>query len=211
MKIKRIAAICKPWKRVELITIHTDVREIAAQYIKAGNAIYPVRGLPFMDAEQLLTVFDIPIDKRGDWHAEECQPDPDRYNLENMAEGEEQVEMIPISLEWDDRKFQPVKTSRGVLLIPVELFGPLELGGGMYDLFERENAYGEIYLVAKQGMILQGIIFPQEVLTEKFMEIFRALYHGTEESYERTLERDAIRLEETRRNLGVSEMDFEGE
>ena len=160
MKIKRIAAICKPWKRVELISIRIDTREIAAQYIKAGAAIYPVRGLPFMDAEQLLTVFDIPLDKRGDWHAEEFRPDPDRYNLENMAEGEKPVEMIPISLE---------------------------------------------------GMILQGILFPQEVLTEKFMEIFRTLYHGTEESYERTLERDALRLEETRRNLEFSEMDVEGE
>ncbi|MGI5895173.1 MAG: hypothetical protein ACOX6P_11400 [Candidatus Merdivicinus sp.] len=205
MKIKKIAAICKPWKQVNLITIKSDVRQIAAQYIKAGAAIYPVRGLPAMNPEQLLTLFDIPEDKRKDWKAEECEPDPDRYCLlDNRAE-DQPVDMIPISLEWGDQKLQPVKTSRGVKLIPVELFGPLELGTGMFELFERENSFGNLYLIAKVGMILQGIIFPEINLSETRMETFRELYRGMEESYIGSMEQEEVRLEQTRRNLGISE------
>ncbi len=204
MKIKKIAAICKPWKRVDLIT-KSEGRTIDAQYIKAGAGIYPVRGLPAINPEQLLTLFDIPENKRDDWTAERLPPDPDRYNLADMDEHERPVYMIPFEFRWGETEYQPVKTSRGVLLIPAELFGPLELGTGMFDLFERENSFGELYLAAKVGMILQGLIFPQDILTEHFMEAFRSFYRGIEVSYEGTMERNEIRLEQTRKNLGIEE------
>lgn len=204
MKIKKIAAICKPWKQVDLITVN-EGRYIDSQYIKAGNGIYPVRGLPAINPDQLLTLFDIPENKRDDWTAERCAPDPDRYNLDDMDPNERPVVIIPFGFRWGETDYQPIRTSRGVLLIPVELFGPLELGTGMYELFERENSFREIYLVAKVGMILQGIIFPQDILTENFMETFRAFYRGIETSYEGTIEKNAIRLEQTRKNLEIEE------
>ena len=37
------------------------------------------------------------------------------------------------------------------------------------------------------------------------MEAFRSFYRGIETSYEGTMERNEIRLEQTRKNLGIEE------
>lgn len=204
MKIKKIAAIAKKWKNVDLITRFNNAREIRAQYIRTNNAIYPLQGMPVMDTAQLLTVFDIPSEKQSDWTVNEVQPDESLYSLADVESGEEPVKEIPIVIISGVESYQPVLTSQGVVLIPEEVFAPLDLGSGMYELFERVNGYGELYLVAKVGMLLQGVIFLQDYLTETFMETFRMLYRGIETSYEGTMERAELRLEQTRRNLGIS-------
>ena len=59
MKIKSIAAICKKNKNIAIFERYSDDGDILTQYIGDGSAVYPVVGLPQLDKESLLTIFDV--------------------------------------------------------------------------------------------------------------------------------------------------------
>ena len=65
MKIKNIAAICKKNKYAVIYERYTEGGVV--QYIGDGAATYPVTGLPALDKESLLTIFDVPEKQREDW------------------------------------------------------------------------------------------------------------------------------------------------
>ena len=58
MKIKSIAAICKKNKQVVLFNRYSDSGTIS-QYIGDGSAVYPISGLPELDEESILTIFEM--------------------------------------------------------------------------------------------------------------------------------------------------------
>ena len=60
MKIKSIAAICKKNKNIAIFERYSDDGDTLTQYIGDGSAVYPVVGLPQLDKESLLTIFDVP-------------------------------------------------------------------------------------------------------------------------------------------------------
>lgn len=64
MKIKSIAAICKKNKNIAIFERYSDDGDILTQYIGDGSAVYPVVGLPQLDKESLLTIFDVPEEAR---------------------------------------------------------------------------------------------------------------------------------------------------
>ena len=70
MKIKGIFTICKKRKQVVLFNRYTDYGETVSQYISDGHAVYPLSGLPVLDEESLLTIFDVPEKQREDWRVE---------------------------------------------------------------------------------------------------------------------------------------------
>lgn len=67
MKIKSIAAICKKNKNIAIFERYSDDGDILTQYIGDGSAVYPVVGLPPLDAESLLTIFDVPEKDRDNY------------------------------------------------------------------------------------------------------------------------------------------------
>ena len=58
MKIKKLARLCSARKRIQLF----DGDQV--QYIGDGSTIYPVWGMPELDEESLMVVFDIPEKNR---------------------------------------------------------------------------------------------------------------------------------------------------
>lgn len=63
MKIKNIAAICKKNKYAVIYERYGESGGVI-QYIGDGAAAYPVTGLPKLDKESLLTIFDVPEKQR---------------------------------------------------------------------------------------------------------------------------------------------------
>lgn len=59
MKIKNIAAICKKNKAIVLFEKHSESGDTVIKYIGDGGAAYPVAGLPPLDTESVLTIFDV--------------------------------------------------------------------------------------------------------------------------------------------------------
>lgn len=66
MKIKNIAAICKKNKYAVIYERYGESGGVI-QYVGDGAAAYPVTGLPKLDKESLLTIFDVPEKQREDW------------------------------------------------------------------------------------------------------------------------------------------------
>lgn len=65
MKIKTLAALCKKAGVFYLYDRITDDGEVAEQWLGNGGAVYPLHGLPYMQENNLFTLFDI-TDKQQD-------------------------------------------------------------------------------------------------------------------------------------------------
>lgn len=82
MKIKSIAAICKKNKNIAIFERYSDDGDILTQYIGDGSAVYPVVGLPQLDKESLLTIFDVP------------EKDRDNYFVKTLG--------VPVGISFED-------------------------------------------------------------------------------------------------------------
>ena len=173
MKIKRIAAICKSQKKAELWTRPDHRGEVAAQYILAGRGVYRLQGMPVMEAEHLLGLFDIPGKDRDDWQLENRLADDTLCNLADTENGEKEADLPNIIIQWRGESYRPVITCRGLAVVNTEYFSPLDTSDGHFAIMERVNAAGKVYLAAKVGLILQAAIFPEEIPEGMQQEISR--------------------------------------
>ena len=88
MKIKSLAAICKRRKNIVLFHDGSD-----QQYISDGNAVYPVFGLPELNTDYVLTIFDVPEKDRDKYITRETTL-PDWINLSDDDYSERAVIFI---------------------------------------------------------------------------------------------------------------------
>lgn len=97
MKIKSIAAICKKNKNIAIFERYSDDGDILTQYIGDGSAVYPVVGLPQLDKESLLTIFDVPEKDRDNYFVKTLGV-PAGISFEDTDETERHVEREGISI-----------------------------------------------------------------------------------------------------------------
>ena len=104
MKIKSIAAICKKNKNIAIFERYSDDGDILTQYIGDGSAVYPVIGLPPLDAESLLTIFDVPEKDRDNYFVKTLGV-PAGISFEDTDETERHVEREGISIIYINQQF----------------------------------------------------------------------------------------------------------
>lgn len=109
MKIKSIAAICKKNKNIAIFERYSDDGDILTQYIGDGSAVYPVIGLPPLDAESLLTIFDVPEKDRDNYFVKTLGV-PAGISFEDTDETERHVEREGISIIYSGRTLKPIRT-----------------------------------------------------------------------------------------------------
>ena len=101
MKIKSIAAICKKNKNIAIFERYSDDGDILTQYIGDGSAVYPVVGLPQLDKESLLTIFDVPEKDRDNYFVKTLGV-PVGISFEDTDETERHVERGRLRFTDDD-------------------------------------------------------------------------------------------------------------
>lgn len=158
MKIKNIAAICKKNKSVVLFERYND-----------GGAVYPIIGLPTLDKESVLTIFDIPEKQREDWYVRSTGI-PDGINLDDIDETEKPVEREAISIVYSGKTLKPLRTRRGLAFIESRYLSPVSDVLDVLELYERITPSGTPYIVAKAGFLLQAVIMPYDVINQQFVE-----------------------------------------
>lgn len=109
MKIKSIAAICKKNKNIAIFERYSDDGDILTQYIGDGSAVYPVVGLPQLDKESLLTIFDVPEKDRDNYFVKTLGV-PAGISFEDTDETERHVEREGISIIYSGRTLKPIRT-----------------------------------------------------------------------------------------------------
>lgn len=124
MKIKSIAAICKKNKNIAIFERYSDDGDILTQYIGDGSAVYPVVGLPQLDKESLLTIFDVPEKDRDNYFVKTLGV-PAGISFEDTDETERHVEREGISIIYSGRTLKPIRTTRGLVFIESRYLSPV--------------------------------------------------------------------------------------
>lgn len=168
MKIKQIESILKAEKTI--IVIENE----ACQWLGNGSVFYPVYNLPKLTKENIFTIFDIPEEKRDKFYFEE-RPLPQGISFDDTDEGETMLERGSIAIYANGRALEPLKTSLGISFINERYLKPFADTDGGYDLYERIDSKGNIYIAVKCGFILLGIISPYDLVSEKFVSTLQEL------------------------------------
>lgn len=124
MKIKSIAAICKKNKNIAIFERYSDDGDILTQYIGDGSAVYPVIGLPPLDAESLLTIFDVPEKDRDNYFVKTLGI-PAGISFEDSDATERQVEREGISIIYSGRTLKPIQQRAGWYSSKAAILRPL--------------------------------------------------------------------------------------
>lgn len=141
MKIKSIAAICKKNKNIAIFERYSDDGDILTQYIGDGSAVYPVVGLPQLDKESLLTIFDVPEKDRDNYFVKTLGV-PVGISFEDTDETERHVEREGISIIYSGRTLKPIRTTRGLVFIESRYLSPVADVLDVLELYERRTAAG---------------------------------------------------------------------
>lgn len=171
---KSIAAICKKNKNIAIFERYNDDGDILTQYIGDGSAVYPVVGLPQLDKESLLTIFDVPEKDRDNYFVKTLGV-PAGISFEDTDETERHVEREGISIIYSGRTLKPIRTTRGLVFIESRYLSPVADVLDVLELYERRTAEGAPYIVAKAGFLLQAVIMPYDVINQQFVESLQAL------------------------------------
>lgn len=168
MKIKSIATICKKNKYAVLCERYGRNGGVI-QYIGDGGAAYPVTGLPALDKESLLTIFDVPEKQREDWFVQmECVPS--EINFEDGDANEKPVEREALSVVYSGKTLK-----RGLVFIESRYLSPVSDALDVLELYERITPHGTPYIVAKAGFLLQAVIMPYDVISQQFVDNLKRL------------------------------------
>lgn len=173
MKIKSIAAICKKGKQVVLFNRHESGGTLQ-QYIGDGMTAYPVSGLPELDEESILTIFDVPEKQREDWLVR-VMAAPEGINFEDTDVNEKMIERDNLSIVYSGKTLKPLQTRRGLVFIESRYLSPVSDVLDVLELYERFTPQGTPYIVAKAGFLLQAVIMPYDVITAGFVERLQRL------------------------------------
>lgn len=174
MKIKSIAAICKKNKNIAIFERYSDDGDILTQYIGDGSAVYPVVGLPQLDKESLLTIFDVTEKDRDNYFVKTLGV-PAGISFEDTDETERHVEREGISIIYSGRTLKPIRTTRGLVFIESRYLSPVADVLDVLELYERRTAEGTPYIVAKAGFLLQAVIMPYDVISQQFVDNLKRL------------------------------------
>ena len=169
MKIKTVAAICKKNKTAFLLKEEEDFGQ---QFISDGRTIYPLSGLPELDSESLLTIFDIPEKGKSDWTVNRLPIAA--LPLKDVTWGEKQAEDMPITVRWNGKNLLPVKTPGGVYMIDTKYLSPIS-DVTPIELYERKSGDGVTYIAAKSGLLLQALILPENAVSDELIEVLDEL------------------------------------
>ena len=144
------------------------------QYIGDGAAAYPVTGLPALDKESLLPIFDVPEKQREDWFVQVAGI-PSEISFEDMDANEKPVEREAISIAYSGKTLKPLQTRRGLVFIESRYLSPVSDILDVLELYERITPGGTPYIVAKAGFLLQAVIMPYDVISQQFVDNLKRL------------------------------------
>lgn len=173
MKLKKVASLCSKTKIFCLYDREESGGEVS-QWLGDSSAIYPITGLPYMDEENIYSMFDISA-KQQEKIIFRHQHAPEGINISDTDPTEHRIDEESLSLVYDGGVLKPLQTRNGISFIQNKYLSPLEDVIDMVQLYERETPQGMTYIVAKTGLFVAAVIMPYNVINEKFVYHLSAL------------------------------------
>lgn len=175
MKIKTLAALCKKAGVFYLYDRITDNGEIAEQWLGTGVAIFPLHGLPYMQENNLFTLFDITDKQQEKIYFRHEQLPTKAINFEDMDPNENILDREKLTIGHAGKVLRPLQTRRGLVFIDTAQLQPLADLVDTLELYERETEAGGTYIAAKSGFMLVGVIMPYNIVEKGFVEQVESL------------------------------------
>ena len=154
MKVKDIAAICR--RENQIIIYDNTNGSSVQQYIGTGAAVYKLENLPYLNEDNIITLFDISEKKREDIYINLVQA-PGVLNLEDFASGEVIAEKLNIVITYAGTAFNAIKTADGVYFINSAYLHPFK-NIEQTEIYFRQGKIS--YFAVKVGLLLQAVILP---------------------------------------------------
>lgn len=161
MKIKAVEAILKGGKTFRIY------KNDRCQWLGNGIAFYPLDDFPEITPDNILSMFDIPQDKREKFY---CKYDtfPEGLNLGDVDENETLLERDIFNVVYFEQLLVPLKTPTGLRFIQKRLLKPFG-ADDEYELYLRFVS-GTPYVAVKRGWYVHGIIAPLLIENDKFIK-----------------------------------------
>lgn len=172
MKFKAAISLCKRAKQVILLE-HKSV-----QWIGDGSALYALYDMPKLDEGAICAVCDI-----SDSLAEKIKfmqlSNPEKISLEHNEPDEILLTPEALAVKKGSLELLPYYTSTGVEFIDAAYMRPFgDVESDLLDVYERRTPDGDPYFAVKAGLILLGLIFPVEMLSDVFVDDLRRITEG---------------------------------
>lgn len=106
MKLKKVASLCSKTKIFCLYDREESGGEVS-QWLGDSSAIYPITGLPYMDEENIYSMFDISA-KQQEKIIFRHQHAPEGINISDTDPTEHRIDEESLSLVYDGRRVEAV-------------------------------------------------------------------------------------------------------
>lgn len=197
MQIKAIAALCKKRKVIYIATERDE-----QQYFGDGAALYKITGLPALNSEEVMTLFDLKAKERGKMEVIEHDGAP--LDINDYSDGEIELSETYFSFCYGERVLLPLGSGQDLILIENKYLKPISDEMEYRRYYLRKDAGGKGYVVVKNGLIAQAAILPFEIEDKVFVNKMYELANGLDEAQavrSRSRDREAAEQNELRKIL----------
>jgi hypothetical protein len=175
MKLKALATICKQNSRFCLIDrIDPKTGEAIEQWLGNGNAAFPLYGMPTLTEDNIPVIFDITEKQLEKIHITQTAAS-DGINFTDTDKKEILLEREKTTMGYAGRVVRPLLTSTGLVFIDDDYLSPLADVADELELYERHDTSGGIYITAKVGLMIAGVILPLNIIDEKLVDYMETL------------------------------------
>lgn len=117
MKLKKLFDKAKETKAVTILDTVDEDGETTRQHLVTGDAVYPLDGMPLVDAKTLLTIMDVPENEQKGWIIDR-RGGNERYRwmLADEQITDTDASMGLLTLECRGVELRPIYTVHGMLL-----------------------------------------------------------------------------------------------
>lgn len=182
MKIKAIASICKKSKCVFLYDQPGE--DYVAQWVGDGKALYPIVNVPYMETDNLCTIFEYTDKQQNDFVIRHAGI-PDNISIENTDPTEKAIQSENIQISYGGRMLKPLHSSKGLIFIDTMYLSPLADIRSIMQFFERTTSGGVPYIVVKAGFLIHAVIMTYDAINETFVKIIEKLSRESRIAYNR--------------------------
>lgn len=159
MKLSKVAKLCKAQLNITICIMPRGEGK-AVQWVGTPMALYPFHNLPILDEQTAYVLFDVDEKKKDDISYIELEADESPMNLEEYDETDKPIKPHSINIVYGSSVFIPFDTTKGVRLVNRAYITPMESKLDLLAFSERQTEDGYIYIVARLGLLIAGVIAP---------------------------------------------------
>lgn len=184
MKLKKIAALCKKYNRAIIYQRWYQRKDgskfLDRQFISDGFGAYAAHGLPALNKQTLLRIFDVEEKDFSKWHVSILDL-PENLCLDDDMDGELEIRRFFWPIVRNDTVLRRYGTQEnGILFVDESRLQPF---GDAYEVFQRKSKDGQSYLAYKKGLMLEGIVLPVKVITDFVLEEQKEILFRMQKEY----------------------------